>query len=92
MNDPFPMWEKPIAGENEIRELLRNFGVKVDIVGMIKFEERIRDLVAGIPDLVEIMASLLDARRGVPATDDEPGCPPNRVTSFYCDHRHSGAV
>ena len=39
------MWEKPIAGENEIRELMHNFGAKVGTVGVIKFEERIRDLV-----------------------------------------------
>jgi transposase len=39
------MWEKPIAGENENRELLRNFGAKMGAVGVIKFEERIRDLV-----------------------------------------------
>ena len=28
-------------------------------------------------------------RRGVPATDDDLGCRPDRVTGFYCDHRHS---
>ena len=30
---------------------------------MIKFEERIRELVVGMPDLAEIIASLLDARQ-----------------------------
>ena len=48
----------PIAIENDIQGLLRNFGLKFGTVGVIKFEERIRDLVAGMPDLVEIMASL----------------------------------
>jgi len=33
--------EKAIAVENDIRGLLRNFGLKVGVVGVIKFEERI---------------------------------------------------
>ena len=49
--------EKAIAIENDIRGLLRNFGLKVGAVGMIKFEERILELVEGMPELVEIMAS-----------------------------------
>lgn len=36
--------EKTIAIENDIRGLLRNFGLKVGIVGAGKFEEHIRDL------------------------------------------------
>ena len=55
--------EKAIAVENDIRGLLRNFGLKVGVVGLIKFEERIVELVEGLPDLAEIMASLLEARR-----------------------------
>ena len=55
--------EKAIAIENDIRGLLRNFGLKVGAAGVIKFEERIRELVEGMPDLAEIMASLLDARQ-----------------------------
>lgn len=55
--------EKAIAIENDIRGLLRNFGLKVGVVGLIKFEERIFELVDGMPDLAEIMASLLGARR-----------------------------
>jgi transposase len=54
---------KAIAIENDIRGLLRNFGLKVGVVGTVKFEVRIRDLVAGMPDLEEIMAPLLAARR-----------------------------
>ena len=54
--------EKAIAVENDIRGLLRNFGLKVGVVGLIKFEERIVELVEGLPDLAEIMASLLEAR------------------------------
>lgn len=55
--------EKAISIENDIRGLLRNFGLKVGVVGAIKFEERIHELVAGLPDLAEITNSLLEARR-----------------------------
>jgi transposase len=55
--------EKAIAVENDIRGLLRNFGLKVGVVGVIKFEERIFELVDGMTDLAEIMTSLLEARR-----------------------------
>jgi transposase len=54
--------EKALAIENDIRGLLRNFGLKVGIVGAIKFEQRIRELVDGMPDLAEIVEVLLDAR------------------------------
>ncbi|MER8950490.1 MULTISPECIES: IS110 family transposase [unclassified Mesorhizobium] len=55
--------EKAIAIENDIRGLLRNFGLKVGKVGAVKFEERIRELTEGMPDLAEIVEPLLDARR-----------------------------
>jgi transposase len=54
--------EKAIAIENDIRGLLRNFGLKVGQVGAIKFEIRIRELVAGISDIAEIAEALLVAR------------------------------
>ena len=49
--------------ENDLRGTLRNFGLKVGIVGAIKFEARIRELVADHPDLATIVDSLLVARR-----------------------------
>lgn len=55
--------EKAIAVENDIRGLLRNFGLKVGVVGTVKFEQRIRELVEGMPDLRELMEVLLEARR-----------------------------
>jgi transposase len=55
--------EKAIAIENDIRGLLRNFGLKVGAVGAVKFEERIHELVDGMPDLEEITAALLTARK-----------------------------
>ena len=54
---------KSIAIENDIRGLLRNFGLKVGNVGAVKFEERIHELVDGMADLREIMEPLLTARR-----------------------------
>ena len=55
--------EKAIAIENDIRGLLRNFGLKVGIVGTIQFDARICELVDGRPDLGEIMEPLLMARQ-----------------------------
>ncbi len=55
--------EKAIAIENDIRGLLRNFGLKVGIIGTIGFDDRIRELVDGMPDLGEIMEPLLAARQ-----------------------------
>jgi transposase len=54
--------EKAIAIENDIRGLLRNFGLKVGAVCAKRFDERIRELIEGMPDLAEIMESLLAAR------------------------------
>jgi transposase len=42
---------------------LRNFGLKVGMVGAVKFEHRIRELTEGMPDLAEIVEPLLEARR-----------------------------
>lgn len=53
---------KAIAIENDIRGLLRNFGLKVGMVGAVKFEDRIRELVESMPDLLEILTPLLAAR------------------------------
>jgi len=53
---------KAIAIENDIRGLLRNFGLKVGVVGTVKFEVRIRELIEGMPDLEEFMEPLLAAR------------------------------
>ena len=55
--------DKAVAIENDIRGLLRNFGLKVGLVGVGKFDERIRELVEGMPELIEIMEPLLAARQ-----------------------------
>ena len=55
--------EKAIAIENDIRGLLRNFGLKVGVIGPVGFDTRIRELVDDMPELAEIAVSLLAARQ-----------------------------
>ena len=54
---------KAIAVDNDLRGTLRNFGLKVGIVGTVKFEARIRDLVEDLPDLAVLVEPLLVVRR-----------------------------
>src|SRR6187551_2609513 len=54
---------KAIAVENDLRATLRNFGLKVGMVGTVKFEARIRELVESISDLVVLVEPLLLVRR-----------------------------
>src|SRR5450631_4468981 len=54
---------KAIAIDNDLRGTLRNFGLKVGVVGASKFEARIRELVEGLPDLAELVEPLLIVRR-----------------------------
>ena len=48
--------------ENDLRGSLRNFGLKVGMIGAAKFEERVRDLVADYPVIAAIIGPLLEAR------------------------------
>jgi transposase len=54
---------KAIAIENDLRGTLRNFGLKVGIVGKLKFEARIRELVENLPDIAALVEPLLIVRR-----------------------------
>ena len=54
---------KAIAIDNDLRGTLRNFGLKVGVVGAAKFEARIRELVENLPDLAELVEPLLIVRR-----------------------------
>jgi transposase len=54
---------KAIAIENDLRGTLRNFGLKVGMVGTVKFEARIKELVEDLPDLAELVEPLLVVRR-----------------------------
>ena len=44
---------------------LRNFGLKVGMVGMVRFEARIQELVETIPDLAILVEPLLVVRRAL---------------------------
>src|SRR6187399_501936 len=54
---------KAIAIENDLRATLRNFGLKVGMVGTVKFEARIKELVESLPDLTVLVEPLLIVRR-----------------------------
>jgi len=54
---------KAIAIENDLRATLRNFGLKVGMVGAVKFEARIKELVENLPDLAVLVEPLLIVRR-----------------------------
>ena len=54
---------KAIAVDNDLRATLRNFGLKVGVVGTVKFEARIKELVENLPDLAILVEPLLIVRR-----------------------------
>src|SRR6187397_673580 len=54
---------KAIAIENDLRGTLRNFGLKVGMVGKVRFEARIQELVENTPDLAVLVEPLLIVRR-----------------------------
>jgi len=56
---------KAIAIENDLRATLRNFGLKVGVVGTVKFEARIKELVENLSDLVVLVEPLLIVRRAI---------------------------
>ena len=56
---------KAIAIENDLRGTLRNFGLKVGMVGTAKFEARIKELIENLPDLAVLIEPLLVVRRAL---------------------------
>src|SRR5204863_9449642 len=56
---------KAIAIENDLRGTLRNFGLKVGMVGKVRFEARIQELVENLPDLAELVEPLHIGRRAL---------------------------
>ena len=56
---------KAIAIENDLRGTLRNFGLKVGVVGTARFEARIKELVENLPDLAALVEPLLVVRRAL---------------------------
>jgi transposase len=63
---------KAIAIENDLRASLRNFGLKVGMIGTVKFEARIRELVANLPDLAVLVELLLIGRRAISRAGRRP--------------------
>ena len=55
---------KAIAIENDLRGTLRNFGLKVGMVGKVKFEARVEELVESLPDLAGLVEPLLHRPAG----------------------------
>src|SRR6266404_5029808 len=49
--------------ESDLRGTLRNFGLKVGVVGGSRYEARVRELVEGFPRLAAIVEPLLSVRR-----------------------------
>ena len=56
---------KAIAIENDLRGTLRNFGLKVGMVGTVNFEARIKELVENFSDLAVLVEPLLIVRRAL---------------------------
>ena len=54
---------KAIAVDNDLRGTLRNFGLKVGMVGTARFEARIKERVENLPDLALLVGPLLVVRR-----------------------------
>ena len=52
-----------ISIENDLRASLRNFGLKMGLVGTVRFEARIKELVENLPDLAALVEPLLIVRR-----------------------------
>lgn len=55
--------DKALAIENDVRGLLRNFGLRVGVIGGSGFEERARGLAVTVEGLIEIISPLLESRR-----------------------------
>ena len=54
---------KAIDIDNDLHGTLRNFGLKVGVVGAAKFEARIKHLMENLPDLAFLIESLLVVHR-----------------------------
>jgi transposase len=50
---------KAIAIENDLRATLRNFGLKVGMVGTAQYEIRIKELLENLPELAVLVEPLL---------------------------------
>ena len=71
---------KAIAIDNDLRGTLRNFGLKVGMVGTAKFEARIKELVENLPDLADAGRTAACCPAGASRADRHPASP-------FADHR-----
>jgi hypothetical protein len=62
---PLSQWLYSVLAENDLRATLRNFGLKVGMIGTVKFETRIREPVENLPDLAVLVEPLLIVQRVV---------------------------
>jgi transposase len=58
---------KLVDVENSVRGLLRGFGLKLGVVGRVRFEARVREQLDGAPRLLAIIEPLLVARAALKA-------------------------
>ena len=63
---------KMLDVESDLRGTLRNCGLKVGTAGSFRFEDRIRELVEGLPRLASIPAAVLFPNDGSAITSWEP--------------------
>jgi hypothetical protein len=63
---------KAIAIDNDLRGTLRNFGLKVGVVGTVKFETRIKELVENLPDPAVLPIGLNSHAQPIPQFRLEP--------------------
>src|ERR1700745_3902349 len=71
---------KAIAIDNDLRGTLRNFGVKVGIVGSARFEARVKELIENLPDLAVLVEPPAYRPAGVARADRCSASPP----AHYC--------
>lgn len=58
---------KLVDMENSVRGLLRGFGLKLGVVGRVRFEAKVREMLDGAPRLLAIIEPLLIARAALKA-------------------------
>jgi hypothetical protein len=66
---------KAIAVENDLRATLRNFGLKVGVVGTVKFEARIKELVEDVPESGRASRTAARCPAGASRADQRPASP-----------------
>jgi transposase len=76
---------KVIAIENDVRGTLRNFGLKVDMIGLLSLRCASRMLVINLPDLVVLVKPMLLARQRFARSSpfSMPSCQPLYGTTRY---------